>query len=592
MLPLLLCSGLAFAQEAPELNSQLLRPSIDGQTTLWADDATFFPELRPSARLLLSYANNPLVFETSDGEVTEVVSDLTQADLLLGVGRGRVHLGLGIPVVLNSEGTEVTGSGFGDLTAALRVGLLDPTADAVGLALQGRLLLATSSMGAGLASAGTGYELGAVVDYRMDRTTLLANLGTRGQPEAILDNVVLDDQLYARLGITQALDEAATYGVGAEAGAHANYSASFSNTAAVPVELLGTGWIRFGDFVLRGGAGGGLTRGIGAPAYRMLLGIGYEPALDGDRDRDGIKDSVDRCPDQAEDVDGYKDTDGCPDAATPVSIRFVDEDGNPVSGVRLAVDQGEGFKELDVNKTHAIHPGTHGLQATVDDFVPLTTTLEVPEASSHEVTKVLVRPTGTIEVRVVGADGRLVDARWSLDGGDRGRTGATSPRVKVPPGEHTVRVSANGYRPAEVSLVLKAGTSEVVEIVLVPSRVVVTTERIELREVVNFDLNKATIQSSSFALLDEVAQVMRENPQIKMLRIEGHTDERGSDSHNQKLSDARATSVRQYLESKGVAAERLRSIGFGETRPLVAESNEAAWEKNRRVEMWIEERTD
>lgn len=592
MLLLLLTAAPALAQSTPELNAQLFRPSIDGQTTLWADDATFFPELRPSARLLLNYASDPLVFESADGETTSVVSDLMQADMLLGLGRGRVHLGLAVPVVLSSNGQDVQGSGFGDLSAALRVGLLDPNSDAVGLALQGRLLLATSSMGPGLASSATGYELGAIVDYRMDRTTFLANVGTRGQPEAILENVVLDDQLYARLGLTQALDEDETYGLGLEAGAHANYSASFKNTAAVPVEALGTGWVRFGDWVLRGGGGGGLTTGIGAPAYRLLLGVGYEPALDGDRDRDGIRDSVDRCPDQAEDFDGYKDVDGCPDPATQVQIRFVDEDGNTISGVRLAVDQGEGYKELDPNKVHGIHPGSHGLQATADDFVPLTTTIEVPEASSHEVTKVLVRPTGTIEVRVVGSDGRPVDARWSLDGGDRGRTGATASRIKVPPGEHVVRVTSNGYRPAEVSVVLKAGTSEVVEIVLEPSRVVVTTERIELREVVNFDLNKATIQPSSFPLLDEVAQVMRDNPQIKMLRIEGHTDDRGSDSHNQKLSDARAASVRQYLEGKGVATERLRSIGYGESRPLLAERNEAAWEKNRRVEMWIEERSD
>ncbi len=590
MLLLLLSMG-ARAQSTPDLNAQLFRPSVDGQRSLWVDDATFYPVLRPSARFLLHYASQPLVYRQGDEE-TVLVSDILQGDVLLGVGRGPVHLGLDIPVVFSSGGLEVEGAGLGDASGVLRVGLLDPTDDLLGLALQGRLLLPTSNLDTGLAAPGLGYELGAVFDYRIERTTVLANLGTRGGGETVLENVTLNDQVYLRAGLTQALDERGDYGVALEAGAHANYSAPLDNRAALPVEALGSGWARFGDFVLRGGVGVGLTEGIGAPDYRLLVGVGYEPPVDGDRDRDGIMDNRDRCPDVAEDLDGFQDADGCPDAATGVRFVFVDEDGHPLAGVRLAVDQGEGFKELDPNKVHPVHPGTRGLQATLEGFVPLSTTVEIPEATQHEVRSVLVRPTGTLEVRVVGPDGRAIDARWSLNGGDRGRTNGATARVKVPPGDQEIRATANGYRTAEVRVPLKAGTTEIVEIVLEPARVVVTTERIELREVVHFDLNKATIKPESFPLLDEVAQVLREHPEIRKLRIEGHTDERGSDSYNQKLSDDRAASVRQYLEGKGIDAARLRSIGYGESRPLIKESNEAAWSKNRRVEMWIEERAD
>ena len=224
--------------------------------------------------------------------------------------------------------------------------------------------------------------------------------------------------------------------------------------------------------------------------------------------------------------------------------------------------------------------------------MPLSTTLEVPSAAEHEVTKILTRPHGMLEITVVGPDGQPVDARLSLDGGDRGRTEGQAYQVKVSPGAHQVRASANGYRVAEVTVDLESGTREAVVLVMEPSQVVVTTEQVELREKVQFDTNLTTIKPESFPLLEEVARVLKEHPELTRLRIEGHTDERGSDTYNQRLSDGRAESVRAWLVEHGVQADRLRSIGYGESKPLDEGHNEAAWEKNRRVEMWIEERSD
>ncbi|MCK6503738.1 OmpA family protein [Myxococcota bacterium] len=592
LLPLVL-TGTVMAQSAPDLNAQTLRPTTDGQFTLWADDATFYDKVRPSARLLFQYLNDPLVYRSSGSEdEVDIISDLVQGDLLLGLGADRLHLGVDLPVYLVTLGEGGEGAGLGDVSADLRLGLLDPEQEVLGLALQGRVMLPTATVENALGAPGAGYEVGAIGDFRFDDTVVLLNLGTRGQPEAVLENVTLNDQVYGRLAVAQSLMDQDRAGVAGELGAHANYSAPLDNLAAVPVEGLVTGWLRFGDFVLRAGGGAGLTEGIGAPDARVLVSLGYEPPNVADRDRDGILDDTDNCVDEPEDGDGFRDQDGCPDPETLVRVRFVDEDGAPVDGVRMAVNEGQGFREMDPVRGHELHPGTYELQATAEGFVPLTSELAVPEAEEHQVTKVLVRPTGIIEVRVVGPDGRAIDARWSLDGGDRGRVGATSPQVKVRAGEHTVAATANGYRPAEVTVDLQAETTEIVEIVLVPSRVVVTTERIELRESVFFEYNKATIKPESFPLLDEVATVLAAHPEIQRLRIEGHTDERGNDAYNQKLSDSRAASVRQYLEGKGIAPERLRSIGYGESKPLNPAHNEEAWAQNRRVEMWIEERKD
>ncbi len=595
MLSLMLAASAALAQtspSSPDLNAQIFRPSIDGQRTLLVDDATVSRRFRPSARLLFQYVNDPLVYVVDDQQ-TRVVSDIVQADALLAVAYDRLRLGLDIPVYLLASGIEGDENGLGDVGAEARLVLLDPERDLFGLGLEGRLDFPTANMANSLGNSGLSYQVGGIFDLRIEDTLIALNVGTKGVPETILDNVTIDDQFYYRAGLAQSLLDDDEAGISVELGGAFNYGESLTNTPSVPVEGLLGGWVRVGDFVLRAGGGIGLTEGIGAPDARVLLGVGYEPPTTADRDRDGILDDDDECRTEPEDIDGYKDKDGCPDPATSVHIRFVDENGQPVPDVRMAVESTqEGVRELSPRMAHELHPGLYTLRATAEGFVPLESSLEVPEATEHEVTKIMTRPTGILEIKVVGPDGRPVDARLSLDGGDRGRTSGDSTRVKVAPGEHMIRATANGYRVAEVTIGLKAGETEIVEIVLEPSRVVVTVERVELREKVMFDTAKATIKAESFPLLDDVAQVLRDHPEIKMLRIEGHTDERGSAGYNMKLSDDRAASVRQYLIGKGVSADRLRSVGYGESKPLDAAHNEDAWEKNRRVEMWIEDRTD
>jgi len=71
------------------------------------------------------------------------------------------------------------------------------------------------------------------------------------------------------------------------------------------------------------------------------------------------------------------------------------------------------------------------------------------------------------------------------------------------------------------------------------------------------------------------------------LEIGVHTDARGADEYNLKMSDARAQAVKQCLILRGVAAERLTARGYGETRPVCNEPNEACFARNRRVELLI-----
>lgn len=99
-----------------------------------------------------------------------------------------------------------------------------------------------------------------------------------------------------------------------------------------------------------------------------------------------------------------------------------------------------------------------------------------------------------------------------------------------------------------------------------------------------FASGKYTLLSKSFKGLDEVAQIMKDNPDTK-LDIEGHTDNTGSDALNQKLSENRAGAVKAYLVKKGIDESRLSAAGFGPTQPVADNKTAAGRQKNRRVEM-------
>ena len=99
-----------------------------------------------------------------------------------------------------------------------------------------------------------------------------------------------------------------------------------------------------------------------------------------------------------------------------------------------------------------------------------------------------------------------------------------------------------------------------------------------------FETAKATIQSSSFSILDEIAEVLTSNP-AKHLTITGHTDSDGSDSDNQTLSEQRAESVKNYLVYKhNISSDQITTQGKGESEPVASGDSAEAKAKNRRVE--------
>lgn len=104
-----------------------------------------------------------------------------------------------------------------------------------------------------------------------------------------------------------------------------------------------------------------------------------------------------------------------------------------------------------------------------------------------------------------------------------------------------------------------------------------------------FDFDKATLKPESTPQLDKVYDFLRSNKKVK-IQLDGHTCSIGQDDYNQKLSEDRARAVLEYLSKKGVKDKRLSSFGFGETKPIASNDEEATREQNRRVEFVILEK--
>jgi len=101
-----------------------------------------------------------------------------------------------------------------------------------------------------------------------------------------------------------------------------------------------------------------------------------------------------------------------------------------------------------------------------------------------------------------------------------------------------------------------------------------------------FEMGKSVINSKSFAGLDEIVAMMKDNKKV-VIQLEGHTDSGGDAKRNMALSQDRVEAVKKYLSSKGVAKDRVMTKAFGGNQPLSTEKTEAARSLNRRVELRV-----
>jgi outer membrane protein OmpA-like peptidoglycan-associated protein len=247
-----------------------------------------------------------------------------------------------------------------------------------------------------------------------------------------------------------------------------------------------------------------------------------------DSDGDGIVDGADKCPREPEDKDGFEDADGCPDPDN-------DKDGIADANDKCPneAEDKDGFEDEDGcpdpdNDKDGI--------ADADDKCP--------------------------------NDAEDKDGFEDEDGCpdfDNDNDGVADADDKCPndPGPPDNQGCPKKYQ-----------------------HIVVTDTKIELKQKIFFETDKAVIMARSFSLLSEIANVLQTRPAMHV-RIEGHTDARGTKKYNMTLSQARADAVRLYLAGMGIDGGRMDAQGFGPEQPIETNKTAAGREKNRRVEFVI-----
>jgi outer membrane protein OmpA-like peptidoglycan-associated protein len=610
--------GFAFGPIEPDLRDPIgwVRPGA-----YWGGDVY--------AGLVAEYVRRPLVAVTTSetqGPLfqTAVIRDLATFDVLAGfTAHKRVRVDVAFPLHLLSYGAVdgLKGPAPGDVRATVSGVFLRPeeTVGGGGIGVGGSIWVdaPSGSPDRFLGRGGLGGGGRATLTMEAPIATFNAHLGLQFDPKVAVANLTGTDQLTAGLGV--ALSASDHVGIGLEASGALGLSRNDVRGAASPAEaVLSFRVLPEGAPPVVFGVGRALTRGVGAPDLRAFAAVAFgkwRPLREIDVDPVGVVETTDTCPAEAEVRNGWKDDDGCPDRLSAVSTEVVFE-GQPRPGAHLAI---EGLPEA-WQKTW--RPGTPPVEVMPE-------TVLVGRASSDGCLQGDTRITATegdVALRVELS--RVLDARvtvlvedmnghplpnaavtWLSDTplcvpGQEVTTNAQG-RVAmgIGAGQHQLVVAAAGYDTVFSGVEFSAGEERTLAVALSPEVVEVEApeealvrleaERIAILEKVHFETAKAVIKPESFELLDQVAQVVIDHPDVGRVEIAGHTDNRGSDSYNLDLSQRRADAVRAYLIRQGVPEERLVATGYGETRPIDPTDSDAAFEANRRVDFdLIDQRDD
>jgi uncharacterized protein (TIGR03382 family) len=295
-------------------------------------------------------------------------------------------------------------------------------------------------------------------------------------------------------------------------------------------------------------AGRGVSSDPGTPGFRGILAVSFVPGAaliapiphplpppDGDRDGDGIPDSIDKCPDQPEDKDGFQDDDGCPDPDN-------DGDGIPDALDKCPLDpeDKDGFQDDD----GCPDPDNDG------DGIP-----DIRDKCPNE-------PEDK-------------DGFEDLDGcpdPDNDGDGIPDAQDKCPNEPETI----NGFQDDD-------GCPDKGD-----STIILSPDRIETLDPISF--KGTAITKPSFSVLGQVAATLRAHGEILRLRVTVHVQPTADPSKDQALSDKRAQAIKDWLVQWGIAAGRIEARGFGGTKPLISPDQKNAAKINDRIELIILER--
>ena len=289
----------------------------------------------------------------------------------------------------------------------------------------------------------------------------------------------------------------------------------------------------------------------------------------GDRDGDGYDDLADKCPDDPEDFDSFEDDDGCPDkdndkdtvldAAEFKDGRWTNNDKKTENGREIDcrnepedVDQFEdedGCPDPD-NDRDTLLDTVDKCPNDPEDFDAFEDEDGCPD-KDNDGDKVL----DAAELN------RNPDGTYTWTNNDKMTENGVEVDCRNRPEDFDGDKDEDGC----------------------PDLLKIDNCQIKLSDKIYFKFNKWDIDPKSFKVLDEVKDTLNAAPDIKIW-IEGHTDSKGSDKYNKKLSQNRVNSVRDYLVKVGIAADRLEPVGWGEEKPIADNKSADGRAANRRVE--------
>ena len=627
------------------IDLQLFRPAADSKGYFTLNGAQILAPLDLSFGLVSTIAWKPLELKGAAQGDSSISSSATVKNLITTTLQGAVgivqgdHLGLQIGLVLpivvltgsgnpSDPGNPVNGNdniafsmdsqGIGDLVVHPKIRLINPSRKKIGVSLMPSMVLPTGDKKHFMGEGQFIFQPSVAVDANWGRFGVLRtaiNLGARirtkgastfiddtasfprstttnwnsatGSGTNVITNtgkgIKVGNELLAGLGVAWGLvpfrfdlvgEIYGYYGLDSKKIA-TNPDNSLSYSAMKPGAEAVAGiklYLAPNSFFEAGGGYQVMPGSYGAAKGRAFLGFIFEPGT-GDRDGDGIKDDVDKCPDDPEDYDGFEDEDGCPDPDNdkdgildevddcpndPETFNgYKDEDGCPDGVVRDR--DGNGIPD-DVDKCPDQPEDFDGFED--EDGCP------DPDNDKDGIPD---------KVDLCPNDPEDFDGFEDEDGcpdPDNDHDRIPDKLDKCPNEPETY----NGFEDED-------GCPD-------KGLVIVQRGKLEIMDKIYFETDKDEILPRSFPLLDQIAGTIKGHPEIRLIEIQGHADERGDDEHNLDLTDRRAKSVMRALEDRDVSVGRLRAKGYGETKPICTQHNEDCWSKNRRVEFIIIQRQD
>ncbi|NDC63031.1 MAG: porin [Planctomycetia bacterium] len=522
----------------------------------------------------------PVVLVRQVGDQQAYLGDVVSSQLFVHANAtlalfNRVGLNLSIPFATFQNGDDPTigtttfvspsGGAVGDLRLGVRVRVLGENEGPFQVGLGGYTWLPVTRPTQGnFVSNGAARSMGLLtLGGTAGRFIWSADGGVEIRDRQQFANGLQDDAVRWSAGVGALLGARRRWQVGVES--YGLVSMREPSLDTLHAEALGSvRWRLSNSFLTSFAAGPGVTGGLGTPQARGMLSVEYSPALPPkptDRDLDGVADHKDACPDIA----GVRSDDPAKNGCPPP----LDEDGDGIVGALDACPNEAGPTSADPWKNGCPEVPQDGDRDGILDKVDFCP--EVAGVTSADPTK-----NGCPDA---DRDG-IVDAA-DVCPKEPGIVQEDNPeRNGCPPPKDTDSdkiVDPDDACPNEAGEANPDPKKNGCPKVRVTESEVVFIDRIE------FDLGRATIRRESDAILDAIGKVLVAHPELLLLEVQGHTDDRGSAIGNKKLSQARAEEVTKALVNRGVAFDRLSPKGFGSEAPIAPNTTEVNRQQNRRV---------